>query len=438
MVATDLQSLLDAPDAHDPTDFPPQDVAPGLRLLDDSLRCSVCRDFYDAPMSINCGHSFCSLCIRQALDAKQECPSCRQPATEAHLRKNTAAESAVKAWSESREFILRLSKAEERRHVGDLPAANGSSGHEDSEQRPRKRQRTLSEEDSDAEVEYLGGTSPYFSSRGSATNSHIRAQETGLPSKSQSQSDSPLSEHRSPNSSSVVECPLCQRRVPLESINQHIDSGCTLTPSAGGPSSSRPHASRAGSRDKDKQKAQWTKLFDGGSGAAPPSRRSKEKQKERASEAGEAEYLPKVAYATLKDRRLQEMLAEHGLPTAGDRAAWERRHQKWVTLYNANADRAPADQQSPAQLKRALKRWEDGLRAANARRAAADVDAGAHQRANSAAFRELVEAARPKKAAGTGREGRAGEDGRETTGMQDNSLIIVQRTLDVRKHNLED
>jgi E3 ubiquitin-protein ligase RAD18 len=44
----------------DPTDFPPQTIAPGLRKLDATFRCSICGDTYDAPVTLPCGHCFCS------------------------------------------------------------------------------------------------------------------------------------------------------------------------------------------------------------------------------------------------------------------------------------------------------------------------------------------------------------------------------------------
>lgn len=120
MVANDLKSLLNAA-VQDPHDFPPPDVAPGLRQLDEALRCEICGDLYDAPMLLNCGHSFCSVvrnahfvsgqyltvsfidqCLRGTLTEHQQCPKCRQSATEVHMRKNIAVENAVKAWSAAR------------------------------------------------------------------------------------------------------------------------------------------------------------------------------------------------------------------------------------------------------------------------------------------------------------------------------------------------
>ena len=39
--------------------------------------CSICKDLYFKPTSTPCGHTFCLVCIKSALDVKEECPNCR-------------------------------------------------------------------------------------------------------------------------------------------------------------------------------------------------------------------------------------------------------------------------------------------------------------------------------------------------------------------------
>lgn len=40
------------------------------------LKCSICKDFFNAAMSLSCSHTFCSQCIRVHLSSKSNCPTC--------------------------------------------------------------------------------------------------------------------------------------------------------------------------------------------------------------------------------------------------------------------------------------------------------------------------------------------------------------------------
>jgi len=92
-------------DVTDPSDFPVDD----LRKLDNSLRCPICKDFYDGPIILHCGHTFCSLCIRMVLPSKPECPTCRIAASETHIVRNAIFSEAVRAWSAVRPLVLKYS-----------------------------------------------------------------------------------------------------------------------------------------------------------------------------------------------------------------------------------------------------------------------------------------------------------------------------------------
>ena len=55
-------------DESDITDWPSCKLGKKFSNLERNFRCLICRDMYENPQMLNCGHSYCSLCIRQHLD----------------------------------------------------------------------------------------------------------------------------------------------------------------------------------------------------------------------------------------------------------------------------------------------------------------------------------------------------------------------------------
>ncbi|XP_013365590.1 PREDICTED: E3 ubiquitin-protein ligase TRIM58 isoform X2 [Chinchilla lanigera] len=64
---------------------------PGARLQEDA-RCAVCLDLLRAPVSVDCGHSFCAACVHALLDAPGRpdapCPQCRASVRPEGVRPN--------------------------------------------------------------------------------------------------------------------------------------------------------------------------------------------------------------------------------------------------------------------------------------------------------------------------------------------------------------
>ncbi|CAG8589716.1 922_t:CDS:2 [Ambispora leptoticha] len=73
----------------DPTDF----TKTNLQNFDSLSRCPICKDFYEIPVLVDCGHSFCSLCIRRSIVASEAvCPICHVAIKESQFRKNEVVE----------------------------------------------------------------------------------------------------------------------------------------------------------------------------------------------------------------------------------------------------------------------------------------------------------------------------------------------------------
>ncbi|OLL22337.1 Postreplication repair E3 ubiquitin-protein ligase rad18 [Neolecta irregularis DAH-3] len=65
---------------------------------------------------------------------------------------------------------------------------------------------------------------------------------------------------------------------------------------------------------------------------------------------------PKINYVLLKESNLRKELEKDGISTQGDKAQMIRRHQEWITLWNANVDSSKA--KSIESLRQELREWE--------------------------------------------------------------------------------
>jgi E3 ubiquitin-protein ligase RAD18 len=101
----------DVPDSTDWLQTPLSLLAP----LESSLRCQVCKDFFENPVITSCSHTFCSLCIRRCLSAEGKCPVCRSSDQELKLRRNWAVQEFVETFQNARQSVLDLARKEAAR-----------------------------------------------------------------------------------------------------------------------------------------------------------------------------------------------------------------------------------------------------------------------------------------------------------------------------------
>ncbi|KAJ3507489.1 hypothetical protein NLJ89_g6276 [Agrocybe chaxingu] len=346
-------------DVQDETDFPPRDQAPGLRGLDASLRCDICGELYDAPVTIACGHCFCSACIRSSLALKQECPSCRTTAGEVHIRPNPILEKVISDWNDARPFILRLLKQDAERSAAVAAAAASSSEIADRDKgTSKKRKRTPDSSTSHFFDSNIAGPSrnplsPKGKSiRPSSPPSRPKKLkpksdeiiDMTIPSSDIEEDEMPAARSGSlvPKANDLVSCPICQKKVRYSKLNGHIDKGCKDPPQKAAASAA----------------STWSKIMGASARNGHQKGKHKKKGNGHADDDSDEDYpLPISTYTTLKDRQLKEMLLEHDLPLTGDRTNWEQRHQRWVMLYNANLDRS--NRKTKTELRRDLKKWEE-------------------------------------------------------------------------------
>ncbi|PPQ67673.1 hypothetical protein CVT25_012701 [Psilocybe cyanescens] len=360
-------------DVPDPTDFPPQTIAPGLRTLDGSFRCDICGELYDAPVTIACGHCFCSACIRTSFSNKQECPTCRKSTNEAHIRPNPVLESVISAWKEARPFVLRLTKREDPR-AKDIGASrkrkrtaeNASSSSSMMENTPGPSRDLLSP----TPTRQLKAKSP-LKAKKSKEQSHDDVELNLAPSWDAEEELVPQSSKLAPRNADFVTCPMCQKLMPYRELNTHLDNQCKDIAS---------HDTAAKS---------WSMLMGRGKNG-----QQKGKHKKKESDSDDEYPLALTTYTTLKDKQLKDMLIEQELPTTGTRSHWEQRHRQWITFYNANLDKSKPNRKTKADLRKDLKQWEEEN---PKKKKTVITDVKTYQKEQKSEFARLIEAARPKK-----------------------------------------
>lgn len=356
----------------DSTDWLPTPLS-ALAPLESSLRCQVCKDFFETPMITSCSHTFCSLCIRRYLSQEGRCPACRQNDQESKLRRNWVVEELVTNFEHSRKGLLDFAKQVAEKDE-DVEA-----------QRPKKRRKV--------EADLSPRQAPIRSTRSQSRKLYQPSQEslrTDEIADSESEYEDELELERSTQFSEpvpqpddgLVACPGCDRRMKAEAVFTHLDT-CTSTTGA---DASLPSIVTPTSIAYTQPSAM--------------------KQKER---------LPTLAYSMLTDNALRKKLKELGISNQGPKLLMQKRHTEWVNLWNANCD--SRNPRTKRELLNELEIWDrtQGRQIANNMGPngvmAKDFDGDAYVKNNKNDFDDLIRKAREKAKA---KKAETEEPGRDT------------------------
>ncbi|WVQ63010.1 DNA repair protein rad18 [Kwoniella botswanensis] len=275
-----------------------------LRRLDRSVVCQICKEPFQAPVSIGCGHSFCSSCIRSSLNVLKKCPSCNEPASEGQIRRNRALEEITDSWEESRPIVYDLAKPSPQPQISKKrPAQEPNSKPSYSIGSKRIKPN------SSREASVSRSRSPTKSRRSNESD-----HEEGQNGQAEDEQDDEVQEL---TENDEAPCPICQATLPISSIPLHIEKGCP-------PPKSKLNGNGSG---RGNQKADWKKVFSGQSIG------SKNKDKEV-----EMKRITKPNYALATPAELRSILSDYSLPTTGDKATLISRVQEWIILFNSNLD----------------------------------------------------------------------------------------------------
>ncbi|KAJ2736437.1 E3 ubiquitin-protein ligase rad18 [Coemansia sp. BCRC 34962] len=344
-------------DLDDPSDWP--DTLPHMRELDQLLRCPVCKEYFTTAMvTANCGHTFCSLCVRRCLTQETKCPSCRAPLTESELNPNRLIDSVVHIFKSGRSQLLAELKTVAR---PSLSAAQGDTCKSSSEVGPKRRRigtrsmviadrsdqsseniRTASIVDlTISDVEQMITSDMCMTNSDDCRGVRLAPPAQKLDSGRESNSDDSdfmpgeSSQSTRPRPAAglqtCVPCPNCQEPVRQARINWHLDR-CLA-----GKSTKEPTPAPVRKQASPAMLLQQTSVATKCALPRPT----------------------KLAYSLLSEAKLRRTLKDLGIPTKGDKQQMQARHVEWVNMYMANADSMTPV--SHRLLLRRLAAWEESL-----------------------------------------------------------------------------
>ncbi|AOA62733.1 E3 ubiquitin ligase [Komagataella phaffii CBS 7435] len=278
----------------DPSDWLGTKV-PKLFDLESMLSCHICKETLKAPVMTQCGHCFCSLCIRRYLKVNQECPLCHEVQYESNLVKVLLLDSIGKWFISNRSQLLAKLNADDDSVII----------LQEEKKRPKPQK-------------------PVYESR--------KKPKTAGFGKSV------------PSREEMVECPICGEFMSAEELQgDHIDI-CLV-------GKDNKDEKEEDSKEDREHHESAQKVPEKDIVVTIPKDQDFQVQK-----AVDMKRLAKLDFASLSTNKVKEKLAQLRLPTSGTRAQLEARYVEYSNLYNSNLD--SANPKDSVVLRDKLEQWE--------------------------------------------------------------------------------
>lgn len=350
----------------DPTDYLKTRIS-SLAQLDTLLRCHICKDFLKIPVLTPCGHTFCSLCIREYINNSAKCPLCLTELRESMLRSEFLVNEITECYSNLRPSLLeclQIEKVEDKNVITEV--VNDSS---------------LIEIDSDPDIE-IGETHVTSNDFIQIVDSHEASNKllhspkkvskpNGMSQKkSRSTVEAMFSKPSKRDSNStqpLAQCPICQEFYPLRVLERsHLDECLNLQSLGKLPKHTKPTIMKSKSTLTPSRFSSSNKIKNCSSplhSSNSPSPQSKEevsyvsKYLSSSAHTQKEERLPKLDHTTLSMTQLKQKLSNLGLASTGSRQNLIDRYNHYEIIWNSNF----CDSLNPIDvsgLKRQLASWE--------------------------------------------------------------------------------
>ncbi|CUS23368.1 LAQU0S09e03202g1_1 [Lachancea quebecensis] len=329
----------------DPRDFL-RTKLPELVDLDTLLRCHICKGFIKTPVLTPCGHTFCSLCIREYLNRELKCPLCLAELRESMLRSEFLVNEVIASYVGLRSKLLEIARNapdvtvphSDTSLIEIAPGDGGAhetSGDDDDlqiietrESRPAKRN-----------AETIGAFSkkPRLGSEKPGITSMIgKSKSPALPEDS-------------------AECPICQKHFPLEFLQRtHLDECLTMGSLGAATNSTSPSNPVNASIEPAHSIQPATRHVS--EPLVPADITHSNRYMESGQNQGVAR-LAKLNFSSMSLQQLKAKLTSLKLSTTGSRQQLINRYNHYEMLWNSNF----MDSIEPVEereLRRKLASWE--------------------------------------------------------------------------------
>ncbi|XP_071525578.1 uncharacterized protein [Panulirus ornatus] len=338
---------------------------PQLKRLDELLRCGICYEFLSTSMITACSHNYCSICIRQYLTFKTQCPACFQETTSQHLRNNRLLDEIIGLFPALRDKVARLNRISkgnvvtsylETRNIRvdtkeDQAAINTCNSGQffTSPKTPRNNQLEDEERASPKQI-----SSPEGLQVLTRNDKDITATPKRNVGKifSPRRSSTPLGESK-PEPCSSKSSSSSKSQAKLKSSVSSLSQSSSYLPSTQSTSQTSAYFSVSGNRsinNESSSEQDGTCVPCPVCGVEVPERninlhldaclqRIKPRDDiEIIEQSPKRKPLPKLVYSLLSDKQMRQKLKEIGLSVQGDKQSLVNRHRRYTTLYNAECD----------------------------------------------------------------------------------------------------
>jgi E3 ubiquitin-protein ligase RAD18 len=315
---------------------------PALVDLDKNMRCLICHEVVDSAMITSCGHTFCALCIRQAVQLKPECPHCFKKNVQ--ISTNWFAREIVGWWEKHRTRLLDVLKATKPPELSERQAT------------PERKRRI---------EEINAAESPRYKTRG-AKRRPSPPQNPAAPVVISLLDGDQTTTKRAPGNldrAQTVPCPLCGETMRNEFMWDHLsccplNSDAVVRPPSGYVPPTNEFETAYSRRPAADIKAPPLAF---GYGVPQPATTQLPSflRPSEPPRSSSMQRLPVLNYGILKETALRKKLQELGIQSNGSKQMLMARHSHWLNLWNSNLEKT--EPLNRRELLQDLEVWERTL-----------------------------------------------------------------------------